>query len=56
MTPFIVGIAWSQTDHENVFVTAKDRADAEQQVLIRFPGINHITGCQEVHHIIRGNS
>ena len=53
MKQFVVSIAWSQTDHENVLVTAENKEDANEKVLINFSGIHHITGCKEIHHVIK---
>lgn len=52
MAKFIVSIAWSQTDHENVLVEAPIRDVAEKKVKDAFPGIHHVTGVREVHYIL----
>jgi len=52
MKKFLVRIAWSQTDHENVLVDAEEAIDAEIKVQKAFPGIHHILGVSEIHHWI----
>lgn len=54
MELYIVGIAWSQTDHENVLVSAKNRNDAEAKVKKTFPGIHHTKGATLINHMILG--
>jgi len=41
---FAVSVAWSQTDHETVLVSASDKKDAERIVKEKLEGIHHITG------------
>lgn len=53
MKQFVVGIAWSQTDHENVLVTAKNKDEAMDKVMKLFKGAHHSTGCKEIHHVIK---
>lgn len=48
MKTFAVSIAWSQTEHETVLVTAKDRKDAEKVTKQKLPGIHHVTGVSEI--------
>jgi len=45
---FSVDIAWSQTDHETVLVTANSKKDAEKIVKEKLPGINHIKGVSKI--------
>ncbi len=54
MKQFVVSVAWSQTDHENVLVIASDLNEAETKVKETLPGIHHITGTREIHYITRG--
>jgi len=46
---FVVAVAWSQTDHEKVLVSANSREEAEEIVKETLSGIHHITGTSEIH-------
>jgi len=54
MNKYIVSVAWSQTDHENVLVDAETSDEAEQKVKKALPMIHHITGCRIIHHMVIG--
>ncbi len=46
---FVVRVAWSQTDIENVLVSADSVDGAEQIVKEKLPGINQMLGASEIH-------
>lgn len=53
---FVVRVAWSQTDHENVLVDATNKDEAEQKVKDGFIGLGQILGTHEIHYIIEDQS
>lgn len=55
MNLFIIGIAWSQTDHENVLVSARTIGDANEKVKKAYPGIHHITSTRLINHMLLGD-
>ena len=51
---WVVKIAWSQTDHENVLLNATSRDQAELKAMQQFGGAHHVVSVSKINHDCTG--